>query len=139
MSKLFYVVCFLGLVTFLLNAVTYIIIECINFITSLFKSKKKNDKQVEIDTLNSLENFIIRNKNNKHFLNLLKKHYYIKEKPEIGDNVTVSKSSWSGKNGYVTKLNDEDNSVNIRVPKYLNFGKVPRKIIKKKTDEFKLT
>ena len=36
------------------------------------------------------------------------------------------------------KVNDEDNSVNIRIPKYLNFGKVPRKI-KKKSNEFKLT
>lgn len=133
MSKLFYVVCFLGLVTFLLNAETYIIIECISYLMSLFKNKK------EIDKVSKLENFIIKNKNNKEFLNLLKKHYYVKRKPEIGDNVTVSKNSWDGKCGYVTKLNDEDNSVNIRIPKYLNFGKVPRKIVKKKPNEFKLT
>ena len=133
MSKLFYVVCFLGLVIFLLNAVTYIIIECISYIMSLFKNKKEIDKGSE------LEKFIIKNRNNKHFLNVLKKYYYIKRKPEIGDNVTVSKNSWDGKCGYVTKLNDEDNSVNIRIPKYLNFGKVPRKIVKKKSNEFKLT
>ena len=67
MSKLFYVVCFLGLVTFLLNALTYIIIECISYLMSLFKNKK------EIDKVSKLENFIIRNRNNKHFLNVLKK------------------------------------------------------------------
>tara|TARA_X000000950_G_C13823468_1_gene622932 strand:- start:720 stop:1199 length:480 start_codon:yes stop_codon:yes gene_type:complete len=98
---------------------------------------------------NNLENidsrlcrdFITRYRYDDTFVDILKESFYLERKMNVGDMVEVLSDAWFGKCGYVTKLND-DETLNIRVPKYLNDGKVPKNVITRNYRDlkyFKLT
>ena len=84
--------------------------------------------------------FIEKNKYDDTFIDILKEFYFVNLKPDLGNLVEIVENSWKGKNGYISRIYD-DQTFDICIPKYLNYGNVPKpnRTIKKKINEIKLT
>lgn len=112
-----------------------IVCDMLNFLYNLFFSKK--EKLYDDSTRNELyKDFIGRYKYDDRFVRILNEYYYLERKMNVGDMVEIVNDNWFGKCGYVTRVND-DETLNIKIPKYLNAGKVPKGIITKNYRDIK--
>ena len=95
---------------------------------------KKEDRYIK------MYDFIEKNKYDETFIDILQEFYFINFKPGKGNLVEIIENCWRGKNGYITKIYD-DQTLDICIPKYLNNGNVPKtnKTVRKKMNEIKLT
>lgn len=92
------------------------------------------------DRYDKMYDFIEKNKYDDTFIDILKEFYFVNLKPDLGNLVEIVENSWKGKNGYISRIYD-DQTFDICIPKYLNYGNVPKpnRTIKKKINEIKLT